>query len=120
MEATGVKLYSALGKIYLIPIYVPPNSSIKLESWTDLMNRVPMKEHLIILGDFNAHLASHRPYKLNDMGKMILEIQDLKYLVLLNEDKPTHTGGQKDLNGNVLDLILASASIAGFMYTETL
>lgn len=76
IDVAGLNLHSSLGKIYFLSVYLPPNSRIKFENLVDLLGVIPEDAVLILSGDFNVHLASHAPYRLNKMGKLLLEIQD--------------------------------------------
>lgn len=116
-EATGVMLRSIIGPIYLLSVYSPPENNSKVHHWIELLEKVPKDAHLIITGDFNAHYASHKPYKSNSMARIMMEIQEAWNLVLINEDTPTHFHKDGKM-GNVLDLFFVSSSIAGMAFTQ--
>lgn len=120
IEVAGVKLQSTIGQIYLISVYAPSNSGIRLEIILELLNKIPAEAHVILTGDFNAHPASHSPYKLNDMGKIVLDMQDTRGLILINDDTPTYSPNEEEIKGSVLDLYLVSDTIAGLVHAETL
>lgn len=72
-----------------------------------LLDSILFDVYLILSGDFNAHLASHSPFKLNEMGKMLMDIQDLRDLISVNDDNPTYSLGGVTA-GNVVELFLVS------------
>lgn len=120
LEVAELILQSSLGEIYFLSVYVPPKTRSNLKIWTDLFSLIQSDAILILSDDINAHLISHRPYKLNDMGKILVELQDQQGLILVNDDSPTYVPKKKQSVGNVLDLFLVSASLADKVYTVTL
>lgn len=100
-------------------VHVPPNTRIRLQYSIQLFAKILSDEHLIILGDFTAHLTSHTPYKFSGMGKILADVQDHRNLIFMNDDKPTHISGANLADSNVLDLILMTSKIAGLAYVET-
>ena len=115
LEATAVTIYSG-SKITVCSIYLSPNSPVRKEDFSRLINQLPRP--FLLLGDLNGkhplwdsnHLADQR-------GKMIEKTLMEESIAILNNAEPTHYHIQNN-TFSTIDLSLCSVDALGLFTQE--
>lgn len=115
----GIRTNTVLGCLYLISMYVPPNSKVNIDLLIELTDKIPSDGKIVLMGDFNAHLSTFLPFRMNKMGGTIIQLQEILNLNILNDGSPTFVSNT-DYMGSVLDLHLVSAELSTLCSTTTL
>lgn len=122
-EVVGVRLSSQFSPLYFVSIYIPLNSRLNLEHLIEMFGQIPEDGKIILMGDFNAHVAYFneelaRSVRPNRMGKIVTQFLEQRDLVLMNDAEPTYRSPRGNAEG-VLDLCIVSSTLALLSESKT-
>ena len=89
-ESVTVRLHDCIrGKKDLIitTIYNPPLNNINSAFFNSVLDQ---EDHVLILGDLNAHHSAWHSDKTNNSGQTIYELLNENKIVMLNNEEPTY------------------------------
>lgn len=119
VQIVGIRIKSILGQLYVISIYIPPNSKITENIIGEMTLKIPTDGKIVIMGDFNAHLPGFLPYHNNRLGRLVSQLQENLELNIVNDGKPTYLSSHYQ-GGSVLDLQMVSSDLALVCSSQTL
>lgn len=85
----AVRLISEMVPVYFVSVYISPNKKISLNDFLDLLSSIPDDGQLVLTGDFNAHFPCFILYTINDNARALIQLQEIRNLVLVNNGEPT-------------------------------
>ena len=91
--------------LYLTSLYVPPKINMEPNYFLKFLE---IGENALLLGDLNAHHELWKSNKNNNIGNIIVNLQQQDKLVMLNNDQPTYEPLHRLSYKAILDFALGS------------
>lgn len=100
LQIVGISTNTVLGCLYFISMYVPPNSKFNIYLLIEFTNKIPTNGKIVLMEDFNAHLSTFLPFRVNKIGGAIIQLLKILNLIVLNAVLPT-IGSNTDYLDNI-------------------
>lgn len=70
-EVVGITVSFSLGKILVVPTYVPPEGRVLHETWDFVISHMERQGKVLLCGDFNAHCPLWGALSSNFLGNQV-------------------------------------------------